>query len=72
MDEVFEGDQDRIKYLQKAVGYAMSGDTRLECMFILYGPTSRNGKGTTMETVLRILGEYGRTAKPDNTDFKSK
>ena len=65
MDEVFEGDQDRIRYLQKAFGYAMSGDTRLECMFILYGPTSRNGKGTTMETVLRILGEYGRTAKPE-------
>ncbi len=65
MDEVFEGDQDRIHYLQKAIGYAMSGDTRLECMFILYGPTSRNGKGTTMETVLRILGEYGRTAKPE-------
>ena len=65
MDEVMEGDQDRIRYLQKAIGYAMSGDTRLECMFILYGPTSRNGKGTTMETVLRILGEYGRTAKPE-------
>lgn len=65
MDEVFEGDKDRIRYLQKAIGYAMSGDTRLECMFILYGPTSRNGKGTTMETVLRILGEYGRTAKPE-------
>lgn len=65
MEEVFEGDKDRIRYLQKAVGYAMSGDTRLECMFILYGPTSRNGKGTTMETVLRILGEYGRTAKPE-------
>ena len=65
MEEVFEGDKDRIRYLQKAIGYAMSGDTRLECMFILYGPTSRNGKGTTMETVLRILGEYGRTAKPE-------
>ena len=65
MEEVFEGDKDRIHYLQKAIGYAMSGDTRLECMFILYGPTSRNGKGTTMETVLRILGEYGRTAKPE-------
>ena len=65
MDEVMEDDKERIKYLQKAIGYAMSGDTRLECMFILYGATSRNGKGTTMETVLRILGEYGRTAKPD-------
>ena len=65
MEEVMEGDKGRIRYLQKAIGYAMSGDTRLECMFILYGATSRNGKGTTMETVLRILGEYGRTAKPD-------
>ena len=65
LDEVMEGDADRIRYLQKAVGYSMSGDTRLECMFILYGPTSRNGKGTTMETVLRILGEYGRTTKPE-------
>ena len=71
MDEVFEGDADRIRYLQKAIGYAMSGDTRLECMFILYGPTSRNGKGTTMETVLRILGEYGRTAKPDMLSKKA-
>lgn len=71
LDEVFEGDTDRIRYLQKAVGYAMSGDTRLECMFILYGPTSRNGKGTTMETILRILGEYGRTAKPDMLSKKN-
>ena len=71
MEEVFEGDADRIRYLQKCIGYAMSGDTRLECMFILYGPTSRNGKGTTMETVLRILGEYGRTAKPDMLSKKN-
>ena len=71
MNEVFEGDTDRIRYLQKAIGYSMSGDTRLECMFILYGPTSRNGKGTTMETILRILGEYGRTAKPDMLSKKN-
>ena len=65
MDDIMEGDKERIRFFQKAIGYAMSGDTRLECMFILYGATSRNGKGTTMETVLRIMGEYGRTAKPE-------
>lgn len=70
MDEIMEGDTDRIRFLQKAIGYAMSGDTRLECMFILYGATSRNGKGTTMETILRIMGEYGRTAKPDMLSAK--
>ena len=65
MDEVMEGDKGRIRYLQKAIGYAMSGDTRLECMFILYGATSRNGKGTTMETILRILGECPLPGKID-------
>lgn len=36
----------------------------MECLFILYGPTSRNGKGTTMESILRIMGEYGKNADP--------
>ena len=64
MDEVMQGDTSRSRYLQKALGYSLSGDTRMECMFILYGATSRNGKGTTMESVLRILGEYGKNADP--------
>lgn len=65
ISEVMCNDADLALYLQKALGYALTGDTSLECLFILYGATSRNGKGTTMETILRILGEYGRTAKPD-------
>lgn len=36
----------------------------MECLFILYGATSRNGKGTMMETFLRIMGDYGRNADP--------
>ena len=34
-------------------------------MFILYGATSRNGKGTAMETFLKIMGDYGKTSNPD-------
>lgn len=63
--EVMEGDADKATFLQKAMGYALTGDTSQECFFILYGPKSRNGKGTTMETFMRIMGDYGRTAKPD-------
>ena len=59
MDEIMQGDKERSDYLQKAIGYSLTGDTRMECLFILYGPTSRNGKGTTMESILRIMGEYG-------------
>ncbi|MBP3428260.1 MAG: DNA primase [Clostridia bacterium] len=54
------------RYLQKALGYALCGSTRYECLFILYGATTRNGKGTTMETMLRLMGDYGRTARPES------
>ena len=30
------------RYLQKAFGYALTGNTRYECLFILYGATTRN------------------------------
>ena len=58
-------DSDLAAYLQKSLGYALTGDTSLECLFILYGATSRNGKGTTMETFLKIMGDYGKTSNPE-------
>ena len=63
--EVMQGDAGKARFLQKALGYALTGDARHECFFILYGPSSRNGKGTTMETFARLMGDYGKSAKPD-------
>lgn len=65
IDEIMEGDQDKMLYLQKALGLSLTGDTSYECGFILYGATTRNGKGTTMETYMKLVGTYGKTAKPD-------
>lgn len=65
MEQVFEGDADLIKYFRKALGYALTGDTRYECFFILYGPTSRNGKGVTMGTFQHMLGDYACNTSPD-------
>ena len=65
VSEVMQNDDACARYIQKALGYSLSGDTSLECLFILYGATSRNGKGTMMETFLTIMGDYGRTANPE-------
>lgn len=43
-----------IDYLQMAVGYTATGDTREECLFYVHGPT-RSGKGTFAETLLHLL-----------------
>ena len=57
---------EKAKYLQKALGYALTGSTRYECLFMLYGASTRNGKGTAMETFLRLCGDYGKTARPES------
>lgn len=43
------------QWLQLAVGYSLTGHTREEVLFYLYGPP-RSGKGTFTETLLALLG----------------
>ena len=70
IDEVMSGDREKAEFFQKSLGYALTGDTRHEAMFILFGATTRNGKGTSMETFLRICGDYGRTCRPETIGMK--
>ena len=65
VDEVMQGDLDKAAFLQKAMGYGLTRDTSEECLFLLYGATTRNGKGTISETYMRLQGGYGRAATPD-------
>src|SRR5947209_2931157 len=48
------GGKEMIDYLQLALGYSLTGSTREECLFYVYGPT-RSGKGTVSEIFLRLL-----------------
>ena len=57
LDTIFCGRQDLIRFVQKAIGYALSGDTGEQCFFILYG-TGANGKSTLLDVVQSLLGGY--------------
>ena len=59
------GDPDMVAYLQRAVGYTLTGNTGEQCLFFTYG-SGANGKSVFVETVQRILGEYGQTARTDS------
>lgn len=65
IDEITSHDTEKALFLQKALGYGISGDTRYECLFFLYGELTRNGKGTLMESCLSVLGDYGRAVRPE-------
>lgn len=58
VDEVMQGDRDKALYLQKALGYSMLGVANEECMFILHGKTTRNGKSTMLSAIHHLLGDY--------------
>jgi putative DNA primase/helicase len=55
--EVFEAHPDVIPFLQRAVGYSLTGDVREECFFLLWGK-GMNGKGTFLGTLMALLGDY--------------
>lgn len=66
LDEIMQGDIDKIKYLQKICGISLTGDTKEECCWILYGSTSRNGKSTFCLVILSMLGDYAISMQPES------
>lgn len=55
--EVMGGNTNLVEFLQKAVGYSLTGSTEERVLFILYG-NGFNGKSTFLETILALLGKY--------------
>ncbi|WP_337220566.1 phage/plasmid primase, P4 family, partial [Staphylococcus epidermidis] len=69
-DQDGETNYEIIDFLQKAIGYTLTGDTSEQVMFFLYG-TGRNGKSTFINTIQNLLGDYGRQTNSD-TFIKKK
>ena len=44
-------------YVQRAIGYSLTGSTKEQCFFIMYG-TGSNGKSTFVETIKYMMGKY--------------
>jgi putative DNA primase/helicase len=61
LNRVTGGDADLIAFLQRIVGYALTGVTREHALFFLYG-TGANGKSTFLNAITGAMGDYCRTA----------
>lgn len=64
LDDVTAGDKELQRYLQKCVGYSLSGSIREQCAFFLYG-IGNNGKSTFLETISDLLGTYAANVQPE-------
>lgn len=64
LDDIFAGDKELIRYIQKAVGYSLTGSTAEQCAFFLYG-TGRNGKSTFINVIRDVFGDYAANIQPE-------
>jgi putative DNA primase/helicase len=57
LDEILKGDDDVIAFIQRAIGYSMTGSIVDHCLFFCYGQ-GRNGKSTFIEVMRSMFGDY--------------
>ncbi len=58
LEEIFNKDKETIDYIQKAIGYTLTGKIGEQCLFMAYGKGS-NGKSVLFDTIQSLLGQYG-------------
>jgi len=61
LGKITGGDEGLQTFLQRMVGYCLTGGTAEEVLFFLYG-TGQNGKGTFLQAISTIMGDYATTA----------
>lgn len=59
--EIFAGDTEMLRWIQKAVGYSLTGDVSEQLFFVLFG-LGANGKSVFLETLRALLGDYAADA----------
>jgi len=64
LQDTTDGDSEFSDYLQRAVGYSLTGLTDEEDVFLVLGPGG-SGKTTLVEALLTMLGDYGMKASFD-------
>jgi putative DNA primase/helicase len=71
LDTIFDHDKALINYIQRAVGYSLSGSTEEQLMFILYG-NGRNGKSVFLDIITEIFGNYSTNIQPQTIMVKQQ
>lgn len=67
LKEITCGDKELEEYIQMVLGYCLTGYTPLECMWLFWGVTTRNGKSTLLEAIRLVFGGtagYAMTTNP--------
>jgi putative DNA primase/helicase len=65
MSDICTNKEDLLEYLQRLLGYCLTGEISEKCFFIWYGPEADNGKSTLINILSTILGLMFNTISED-------
>jgi putative DNA primase/helicase len=71
ISEVMSGNQELVSYLQKALGYSLTGCTIEKAVFVLFGD-GNNGKTTLLSTIRTLIQEYATLVQVDSLMTRSE
>jgi putative DNA primase/helicase len=60
INDIFDGDAELIGFIQRAVGYSLTADTKEQCFFMCVGHGA-NGKSTFLSVLSHVWGDYAYT-----------
>jgi len=61
LDRITDSNSELQAFLQRVIGYCLTGSVREHALFFLYG-TGSNGKSVFLSTIAGLLGDYAKTA----------
>ena len=69
LEDITDGDKSLQEYIQRCVGYSLTGDTSEQCIYFLHG-IGNNGKSTFLETISDMMGGYAVNVQPETIMMK--
>lgn len=64
LNRIFSGSADTVGFVQRAIGYSLTGETSEQVYFLCYG-TGQNGKSKLLEAVGGLLGKLAGTLRTE-------
>jgi len=61
LERITDGDTELQSFLQRVIGYCLTGSTREHALFFMFG-TGANGKSVFLSTIAAVLSDYAKTA----------
>jgi putative DNA primase/helicase len=71
ISEIFSGDAELATFIQRFIGYALTGCTHEQVLVLAYG-RGENGKGVLMHILLWLLADYGANVPFSTLELKQR